>query len=206
MRKQKEIVTNDDPNTATPVTDRVEMLGAYNPAAAPPNPFDNLDALRYQPDRDRFATERLLITVPVRKPPAGSFFRVHPSPDYCDQYELVEDEGDFYLPSEMKSRGFLQRMLKPKKLFTYIDVFGEPISMPTNGRVNLWNHSAMKCADIAKTNWVSIQSDRNKGAYQPVFPEDKLPDPVWPDKTFRELLELAFSPYLISDPDHPIVK
>lgn len=223
--KRKSSVTTDEtvatagfsPNSvnlvaaAAPGTDPLaEMLGTYNPNANPTDIFDNLAAVRYHPERN-FNTEKPLITVPVRKPPAGSFFLVHPSPDYSDQFELVEDEGDFYFPSEIKSRGFLQRMLKPKKLFTCVDGFGDvslwPIGLPgPDGRINRWNHTAMQCAEYAKTRWVSLQSNRNVGAYQPIFPEDKLPDPVWPDKTFNELLKIAFEPYLITDPDHPIVK
>jgi hypothetical protein len=52
------------------------------------DPFD-LDALRVE-GLDDIGVEKVLLTVPVRKPRKTEFFRVHPDEDYClDSMVLV---------------------------------------------------------------------------------------------------------------------
>jgi hypothetical protein len=44
------------------------------------------------------------------------------------------------------------------------------------------------------------------GYYRIYRAEGDIPDPVWPDKPFPELLKLAFAKLVIDSPDHPIVR
>jgi hypothetical protein len=61
----------------------------HNPA---PDPFD-LESLKSSPLLD-LDLERVLTTVPVRRPGRTEFFRVHPDPDYVvDSYVLEYNSG-----------------------------------------------------------------------------------------------------------------
>src|SRR6266498_5262551 len=87
----------------------------------PTNPFD-LDALRSAPLSD-LDLERVLTTVPVRKPSRTEFIRVHPSPDYVvDSYVLEHVSGldrvVYWVAPGL--RGELVAELRPVRLFTCI--------------------------------------------------------------------------------------
>jgi hypothetical protein len=44
------------------------------------------------------------------------------------------------------------------------------------------------------------------GAYRVFAAEGELPDPAWPGKPLRELVEIAFRDRVIADPEHPVVR
>jgi len=44
------------------------------------------------------------------------------------------------------------------------------------------------------------------GAYRIYRAEGELSDPVWPDRTLSELLEIAFRDRIISTEDHPVIR
>ena len=82
-----------------------------------------------------------------------------------------------------------------------------PIALPdANGRINSWSDSAHQAAQIATTEWVRLQSEQELGSYKVLQAQGKLPDPVWPNKTFSELLEIAFAGRIIDSEDHAIVR
>jgi hypothetical protein len=83
-----------------------------------------------------------------------------------------------------------------------------PLTIPQadGGRGRSWHESAMVARDHAKRMWVKVISNRSLGGYR-VFPaEGHIPDPVWPDRTIEELLEVAFRDRIIRSMDHPIVR
>ena len=44
------------------------------------------------------------------------------------------------------------------------------------------------------------------GAYEIFAAIGTIPDPVWPESPFNELLRIAFRDRIIDDPEHPVVK
>jgi hypothetical protein len=44
------------------------------------------------------------------------------------------------------------------------------------------------------------------GAYRFYYAEGQLPDPIWPDKSFEQILEIAFRDRIIKTEDHPVVR
>jgi hypothetical protein len=69
-----------------------------------------------------------------------------------------------------------------------------------------WHESARKAAEIAKTDWIRISSDKGLGGYRVRKAEGRLSDPQWPDKSFGELLTIAFADRIIMSEDHPVVR
>lgn len=91
-------------------------------AISPPNPFD-LEALRAVPDLD-IDVEKILTTVPVRRPNKNEFFRVHNDADYVIDGYVLEHESEmdrtmFWVAPNV--RAALVEHLRKVRLFTCID-------------------------------------------------------------------------------------
>lgn len=183
----------------------------------PSNPFD-LDALRSAPLAD-LDLERVLTTVPVRKPGRTEFIRVHPSPDYVvDSYVLEHESGldrvVYWVSPGL--RGELVKELRPVRLFTCITklsiVFLWPAKLPlaegSNSRNTgrAWHASALQAAEEAKNLWVKLVGNKELGAYEYVKARGDLGEPQWPDKTYRELIELGFKDRVIDTLEHSVVR
>lgn len=156
--------------------------------------------------------KKVLTTVPVRKPSNQAFARVHPN----DEWRLsalilqLKEDGECYFvhPSLY---GELASEVRPKMLYTYVTRDGNvalwPVNLPgEDGRLDTWSQSAHECARRAETTWVRLVANRTVGAYD-IYEASSLTDePAWPDKSFKEILSLAFKDRLIVSLDHPIVK
>jgi len=99
----------------------------------------------------------------------------------------------------------------PKMLLTAVtrqgNVFLWPIRMPDEmGRLDEWNRSGLAAAKLAEKQWIRLAANRSLGAYETFIATGDLPAPEWPDKTFRELLRIAFRDKYIDTLDHPVVK
>ena len=48
--------------------------------------------------------------------------------------------------------------------------------------------------------------ERDLGGYEMQRAKGDLGEPQWPEKSFRDLLEIAFRHNLIDRPDHPVIR
>lgn len=185
-----------------------------NPAdsvKAPVDPFDP-EIIRTSPTVD-IEVEQVLTTVPVRKPKRTEFFRVHPS-YVLDTYLLERDTGmekETYLTTP-EVQHLVASELRQQRLFTAITkngvVFLWPVKLPSdeNDRMRRTADSALQAAEQAKNLWVKLAWNRYLGAYEIFRAKGDLGDPQWPDKSFRDLIEIAFRNNLIDREDHPVIK
>lgn len=182
-----------------------------NPA---PNPFDNLSALRLdQSYADTVGVKKLLTTVPVRKPNRQDFVRVHPDPTYrltpAAIIEVKEDREVYLVTPDMAQA--LPGEFATVTLFTTINRQGTlllwPVKLPSpEGRHNEWHRSAAEGAERAQKKWVRVTASMSLGAYEIFEANGDLPDPVWPDFSFQEILKIAFRERLVDRADHPLVQ
>jgi hypothetical protein len=180
------------------------------------NFFTDLEAIRLSTeDAGEIGTREILTRVPVRKPRRGEFFRCHPEPKmslsvtvYVDQEE--QDEVYFVAPA---MRGELAEDLRAVLLQLAISrkrvVFIWPLTISSDksplGRS--WHETARKAAEIAKEFWIRITADKSLGGYRVRKAEgENLSEPEWPDKSFNELLTIAFADRIIMSEDHPVVR
>ena len=177
--------------------------------------FADLEAIRLAPeDAGDIGTSEVLVRVPVRRPRRDEFIRCHPDPAmslavtiYVDRDE--QDEAYFVAPA---MRGLLAEDLKAVLLQLTVNrkgvVFIWPLTLPSddNSLGRSWHESARKAAEIAKADWIRISSDKGLGGYRVRKAEGHLSDPQWPDKSFGELLTIAFADRIIMSEDHPVVR
>ncbi len=177
-----------------------------------PDPFD-LDSLRVTGDINTIGAERLLVRVPVRKPFKQEFFRVHAGQDYrltCAILEL-KAEREFYLvtPAVLSAMTEDVRHVELRICITRQGtLFIWPVPMPgPDGRTNSWHESAREAADLAEKDWIRMVANMPAGGYEVYRATGKISEPEWPDRTFQELIQLAFKDgKLIDSVDHPIVQ
>jgi hypothetical protein len=180
-------------------------------AAVSDDPFD-LEQLKV--DQDFLETtnvKKLLTTVPVRKPNAQDFVRVHPGHHYRQLLAVLElkDDREIYAVN-LKLVPELQTECFVVNLFTAINrqgvVFLWPARMPSDGRSCDWHTSAITAAQQAMQGWIRMRSNMSLGAYEIFQAESKIPDPEWPTLSLQELVRIAFRDRIITTPDHPVIR
>jgi hypothetical protein len=176
-----------------------------------PDPFDpatlRVDALA---DVD---VEKILTAVPVRRPNRTEFFRIHP--EYVTDTLVLEyvdglDRETYLVQRELQD--LVGHELRAVRLFTAINkrgtVFLWPAKLPREdsdaGR--RWAETALQAAEQAKRLWVKMRGNRDLGGYEVFRAKGDLGEPQWPDKSFRDLIEIAFRDRLIDRPDHEVIR
>jgi hypothetical protein len=156
--------------------------------------------------------KKVLTMVPVVKPTKDRFFRTHESPNWVYPAWVLENKatGETYIVSE-EVASVLGGLVRAVELYTAIDrqnnVFFIPIPLPgPNGVRNPWHESLLQAVMRAKLVWLRITANKDLGGYEIFEATAKLPEPIWPDITMDELLEIAFRGRIITSPDHPVVQ
>jgi hypothetical protein len=179
----------------------------------PIDPFDP-SALRVSAVAD-IQVEKVLTAVPVRKPGRNEFFRVNRDPKFqVDTYILEREDGmdrQAYLVTPA-AQEFVLEELRLVRLLTGISrkgtVFLWPCKLPRDdtsvGR--RWSETALQAADRARDCWVRMVGDRDLGGYALHVAKGDLGEPQWPDKSFRELIAIAFRDNVIDRHDHPVIR
>jgi hypothetical protein len=156
--------------------------------------------------------KKLLTTIPMRKPGPQDFVRIHPSPEYRDNFPILElkDEREEYIVTT----GLVPELtgeFVTKTLFLAINrqgtVFFWPVRLPSSDGKDLdWWRSAREAAGLAMKVWVRVKPNMNLGAYDVFQAESVMSEPEWPQLGFWDLIKLAFKDHLIDRIDHPVIK
>jgi hypothetical protein len=198
----------NETSTTTPDMDSLPL----NPTASAPDPFD-MDSLRIdQSFIEKAGVKKLLTTVLVGKPNPQDFVRVHPDPAYRETYAMVElkEDREFFILHPDIAR-LLPGEFFMATVFTCINRQGVvrlfPVRLPSSdGKRSIWHQSLMEAAQHAMHRWVRIKANMSLGAYEMFEAGAPIPDPVWPEVTFRHLLRLGFRDNVALQLDHPLVK
>ena len=190
----------------------VEQVEAAASTPIPDDPFD-LSKLRLTQDFvETGGVKRLLTTVPVRKPAPQDFIRVHPDSSYRAAVALVEfrDERETYLVTMNIARELPGEFVSAI-LYTAINRQGVvhlwPVRLPaSDGRILEWHRSAAEAAERAMDRWIRVRANMSLGAYEMFEAAATIPDPVWPELSFQELLRVAFRDRLVDRLDHAVIK
>lgn len=159
----------------------------------------------------------LLTGISVRKPDKQAFFRAHPSPAYSMVAPLLElkEEREVYLvapavavtlPGDVAMKQLTLCQTRQGALFLW------PVPVPpppgTKGaQRNEWHDSARQVLATAHRSWVRMTADMASGRYNVAIANGITAEPIWPEQSMRDLLELAFGKErLITEQGHPLVK
>ena len=161
---------------------------------------------------ETLGVKKVLTTVPVGRPSTDRFFRTHPSPSWVFPGWVLENKvaGETYLVST-EVASVLGSLARPVELYAAIDRQNNPFLIPIplpgpNGVRNPWHESLAQAVERAKVVWLRISANKDLGGYDIYEATAKLPDPIWPDITMDELLEIAFRGRIIQNVDHAIVQ
>jgi hypothetical protein len=175
-----------------------------------PSPFSSLRLS--QNFGQTLGVKKVLTTVPVTKPPKERFFRTHESQDWVYAAWILEDEkrAETYIVSE-EVASVLGSLVRAVELYTVIDrqnnVFLVPVPLPgANGVRNSWHESRLQAVIRGRSVWLRISSNNDLKGYDIFEATADLPEPIWPDITLDELLEIAFRGRIITTVDHPVVQ
>jgi hypothetical protein len=189
------------------------MTDTINNADTVLNPFDPAALRLDQSYADTVGVKKLLTTVPVRKPNRQDFVRVHSDPRYhltpIATIEVKEDREVYLVTPDMAQA--LLGEFSTVTLFTTINRQGTlhlwPVKLPTpEGRQNEWHRSAAEAAERAMKKWVRVTASMSLGAYEIFEASGDLPEPVWPDIPFEEILKIAFRDHYVDRDNHPLVQ
>jgi len=177
------------------------------------DPFADMSALRLSQDFvEQAGVKKLLTTVWVRKPLAQDFVRVHPDEAFRAPYAFIElkDDREHYLVVPSIAVAVTTEIVM-KMLYTTINRQGTvtlwPVPLPTaDRRVNEWHRSQREAAERAIGRWIRVKANMPLGAYEIFEAPDSIPDPVWPEHSFQDLLRIGFRDKLIQSLDHPVLK
>ena len=177
------------------------------------NIFADLEALKLATDSATLVGSKEILThVPVRKPNRPEFFRTHPDPDMSlsTAIYLDKDENEYFfvVPG---MRDALLGEIRPVMLIPTITrqnvLMIWPLRIAVDGdRRDAWAETSAQAAKLAQRKWVRMPADMKLGGYRIYEAQGELSEPVWPDKTLHELLEIAFRDRVIDSENHPVIR
>lgn len=215
------MTTNTNPDFDVQSLVGAEASPANGTASAPEEPtldpsgrFIDLDRLRLTQDFASMTGTRAVVTsVPVRKPDATWYVRVHADPTMRLRTLAlrVKETGDYYLV-DPDLRAAVATELVPIVFFLAISfdglVFLWPVQLPdAEGRHNEWHKATLVAAeDRATVSWIRISANMTKRGYDVRVAGSDLGEPRWPEESFEEIVRVAFRDRYIDSVDHPVLK
>jgi hypothetical protein len=187
-------------------------VGANNPTSV----FDDLASLR-KSQKLTVQRKTVLVNVIVGKPPSDTYFRAHPTWVLDDATVLKTDAGDFLfvLPGMRGHPKLKDRLRKVTlaaiSLWPSNEIMIWPVPILSEREFKVWK-SARRAYDLSREQWMQISWSQETSDYvvESATEKDGINnnpvDPVWPQKTFEELLKIAFDGRIIDNEDHSYVR
>jgi hypothetical protein len=202
--------------TKNEITGAVDEEGNQGNIGVPDD--DELDLEKFKLSQDFANTngvKKQILAIPVvTKPDKQRFFRINPDPKFRMQAAILElkDDRELYLVTgsiadeireEVKTRELYLGITRQGNLFVVC------LRVPeTNGgrRNDAWAHTALEGAKIAQSKWIRLVPNMEIGGYDVYEASGTIPEPQWPaDKSFKQLLKIAFRGLVIDSLEHPAV-
>jgi hypothetical protein len=215
--------------TKSPVTNgRKPSVNGQDAAQAPPTPptppvpevkppagnLDPFDPKQLRQVGITIDVGKPSLSVRDRRPHKSWFIRVHPSPDYRVAMPIIELEGDserYWVHPDVLPHLKGETTLVPRLLVLAVNAQGVffiwPVPLPgEDGNVRGNMRTALEAVDKAAAGWVRVQWNQATKEYDVTPAKGNLPEPEWPDVTFRDLLAIAFRGRLIDSLDHDVLR
>ena len=215
---KSEKVMNAEKTTQVPTPENLDVMPpdqampeTSTSSGAAPNPFDPSHFAVPTTVTGAFDVVKQLVTCPVRKPNRREFVRIHPEFSLRVFILELKEERETYLVEPSVVAGLsdetrivtLHLAVNPQGA-----IFLWPVPEPRlDGKENDWWTSTRIAAQRARTVWIRMVANMSLGAYDVFVAAGALGNPIWPDQTMAEILQVAFGDrYIIWDLDHPVVR
>jgi len=186
-------------------------------AAVPPvvsakkNIFADLSALKLSTAAFDGAKE-YLSKLPARKAGKQEFWRAHADEGMSLVTHAFEDKGtnEYYIiaPNMLPHMLALDAVVAVKftpAITRQGTLLLVPAKLPGEASSNTsWQDTMLLAVERAKKKWVRVSADMALGGYRIFEAVGELSEPVWPDMTLNEMLEISFRDRVIDSEDHPI--
>jgi hypothetical protein len=150
--------------------------------------------------------------VQVRKTKKSEFIRIHPSEEQrligAYVIELSETKtreiyiitGDWAMPIDVED------FATPVNLLRAMNHIGTEFLYYYKNSTNDWALSASLAARQATEEWIRLRPNMGASCYDISVAPVGLPEPTWSNRTFQEMLTMAFQGRLISSPEHKVIR
>jgi hypothetical protein len=158
-----------------------------------------------------FGVRKPLLTVPVRKPPKTTFFRVHPD-HHIDLFAVeLKEERETYFVRGREIADLLSEFVEPVRLRLIVTRQGDamlwPVKLPRDDkRRDEWRRSAGEVAGLAERKWLRMTANMSLGCYEAFETVADLGEPRWPEEAWPTILKIALRDLVIDSEDHPVVR
>jgi hypothetical protein len=158
-------------------------------------------------------SKKLIDIIDIIKPPKQEFVRAHPDPNFSWIFGILElkGEGEKFVVTPEVAR-VLGNEIYPAQLTTAITrhevLFAWEAKVPQadNSVASRWHNSMFTAKEHARKQWVRVVANKRAGYYETRVAEMQPPDPVWPDLTPKQILNIIIRGRLITSLDHPALK
>jgi len=171
----------------------------------------NIRDLRLSQDFEALAEVTKAVTnVTIGKPNRHTFFRAHP--EWAALYWVLDlksgVQSDYYIV-DIKAVPELKAEVSPRRLVPLITRDGAlylwPLRIPmAEKQFDAAGATAHAAAQAAKQAWIRLVWAGNQ--FDTLIAKVAIPGPHWPDLTFDQMIEIAFTGRVIDNPEHPVVK
>lgn len=206
------LLENDMSDKQKVDTDQVTDKNNSGPVTSP-SPFDLEKFAVSGTVMGEIGAEKMLVNVPVRKPNRQEFVRTHEGTDHRLRASILElkEEREIYLMTPelaMALPGETRLVMLRLCANRQGAIFLWPVPEPNiDGRTLAWHTTSRNAAGMAEKDWIRIVANMSQGCYDIFKAPGTLGNPVWPDKSFEDILAIAFGDsYIIDDPAHPVIK
>jgi hypothetical protein len=227
-KDRQKTITDNSPQIITGLPKKSESSPIIEPVITQPdkaeNKFDptNIKSILCKPKIPLTIEETITVGL-VQKPRKEHWFQVRPfdvvEPTNCwpvniFEYEHAGELGKtaYFVDPEsevgklLAMHGKLVPAILVLGIYFHGEVFVWCVKTPTgkNKSADKWATTRVKCAQLAQSRWVTIES--NATGYFPRYPLSEIPAPTWEDYDADKLFGLACKEQIITSLDHEIIR
>jgi hypothetical protein len=179
----------------------------------------DVDALRFNLAQLENNTSAAPLAIPVGKPGEFEWFRTHADPQYRPTFLCIDFEPpgtgskELHIIHPTMAHFFVTTSAHPHKLYVLMNRVGNVRVVPVklaghDGKQNEWHRTRQLALEKGNAQWVRMNTNKPAGRYEWHPAPTEFPDPIWPDLTIGEILQIAFGDLgrIIDKVEHPVIQ